>query len=52
MRTESEGRTGAEAIRPSAPVRGTALAGYFFLPFLPQLLTRSLYLLLLTFFPF
>ncbi len=49
MRIESDGRTGAEAIRPSAPARVRSLAGYFFLP---HLSIRSPYLLFLTFLPF
>ena len=55
MRTESVGRTGAEAIRPSAPVPATCLLSrerlYFFFDFLQELMF-SPYLLFLTFLPF
>ena len=51
MRTESVGRTGAEAIEPSAPVPDEVPRRYFFfLP--PHELMFSLYLLFLTFLPF
>ena len=56
MRTESVGGTGAEAIRPSAPVPATSLLSrvrpyFFFFDFLHELML-SAYLLFLTCLPF
>ncbi len=52
MRTESVGRTGAEAIEPSAPVPATQCCERYFFFLLPHELMFSLYLLFLTCLPF